>query len=233
MSLTYVVTGASRGIGLEFIKQLSSKGHTVVACARAPEKSEGLKQLVDNKKVYAVTLDTVNEASVKSAVEKITEIAGNGVDVLINNAGISGDRKYSSKDSPASEYMSVFETNVVGTSNITQAMLPLLKKSQTRHIINISSNMGSHANTTSGNLAAYRVSKAAENMLTNVLASDLKDDKFVVVSVHPGWVQTDMGGSNAHVTPQQSVQGILAKADTLEVKDNGIFFDYEGKPMDW
>ncbi|KAI9321041.1 4-dihydrotrisporin dehydrogenase [Dichotomocladium elegans] len=233
MSLTYVITGASRGLGLEFVKQLSSKGHTVIACARKPENSSGLTSLVDNKSVYAVTLNTIDIDSVKAAAEKITQIAPNGIDVLINNSGISGPTATDIYNTTGDAYAEVFNTNVIGTSNMMQELVPLLKKGKTRHIINISSIMGSNANTTRGTGPAYRVSKAAENMLTRAWAGELGDEGFVVIAMHPGWVQTDMGGSDAPLKPEQSVSGMLSVLDKLVSSQNGAFLDFKGDTVPW
>ncbi|KAI8137113.1 4-dihydrotrisporin dehydrogenase [Fennellomyces sp. T-0311] len=234
MSQTFVVTGASRGLGLEFVKQLSSKGHTVIACARHPDGSDKLKALVDGNTVHAIALDTVNLDSVKTAAEKIHQLAPDGIDVLINNAGIGGGgHQYNATNTTADEYVQVFETNVVGTSNVTQALLPLLRKRKTRHIVNISSILASIDNTTAGDLASYRVSKAAENMLTRIFASQFGEEGFVVLAMHPGWVQTDMGGEKAPITPEQSIAGMLSIVEGMSAEINGKFLSFDGQQLPW
>ncbi|KAI9355767.1 4-dihydrotrisporin dehydrogenase [Pilaira anomala] len=240
MSATYVVTGASRGLGLEFVKQISSKGHTVIALARNPDASEGLQKLVDNKKVFAFKLDAIDQNSIKSAVEEITKVSPDGVDYLINNAGITGDAKVDIKETPGSNYFDVFNTNVVGVSNITQAFLPLLRKrgqEKTKKIVNISSTLGSItlANTSnpSGSGAAYCVSKAALNMLTRMFAHSLKQDNIVVYAACPGWVKTDMGGANADIEPQVSIEGLLKVLESTTLEKSGSFISYDGKELPW
>ncbi|KAI8097057.1 4-dihydrotrisporin dehydrogenase [Halteromyces radiatus] len=231
MSQTYLITGASRGLGLEFVKQLSAQGHTVIATARQPGQSEALSSLVDNKKVFTVPLDTTNKDSIKSAFEKIKTIS-DGVDVLINNSGIAGPREFDVLNVPGETYTEVFNTNVIGTSDVTQAAIPLLRQKNTRKIINISSIVGSvQLNICGGGIPAYGVSKAAENYLTKAFSSALKDENFIVVAVHPGWVKTDMGGSSASITTDVSIAGIINEINKLTKEKNGTYFDYSGKTL--
>ncbi|CEJ02853.1 hypothetical protein RMCBS344292_16847 [Rhizopus microsporus] len=231
----YVVTGASRGLGLEFVKQLSAKGNTIFACARNPDQAEELKKLIDNKNVYSIKLDTTNEQSLKSAVDEISKHAPNGIDVLINNAGISLSWK-SIKETNKDELMKTFETNVAGVVETTNAFLPLLRKrgkDHTKKIVNISSLLGSIGGLDMQEGAAYRISKAALNMVTKLQSLQLAEENFIVYSAHPGWVQTDMGGANAQITPDVSIKGMLSKLESATLKDNGGFFDYTGEPVVW
>ncbi|GAB5586684.1 hypothetical protein Unana1_01584 [Umbelopsis nana] len=230
----YLVTGASRGLGLEFITQLQRTGHTVIAAARNPESSEGLQKLVDNKQVFSIALDTVDTKSIDAAVHTVNKIAPNGIDVLINNAGVASDRSASSLTATGEQLLEVFKTNVVGTALVTQRFLPLLKKKTERKIFNISSILGSIALTTSpGSISPYNVSKAAENMYTKELAEDLRSENFTILAIHPGWVQTDMGGKAAPLQPHQSISGMLSVFDEATAKDTGSFKDYTGKTLPW
>ncbi|KAI7851102.1 4-dihydrotrisporin dehydrogenase [Circinella umbellata] len=232
MPLTYVITGASRGLGAEFVKQLSNQGNIVIACARNPDASKGLLGLVNNKTVYAVTLDTVDPESVKSAAAQIQQLAPEGIDVLINNAGIVGALGANITNTDADEYRSLFNTNVVGTSDVTQSLLPLLRKRNTRRIINITSSLGSFTVTTPF-IPSYRVTKAAENMLGKLFADELADEDFTVLNVHPGYVQTDMGGKNADITPEVSIRGMISVIENSTKESNGKFLDYEGNTVAW
>ncbi|ORE06815.1 NAD(P)-binding protein [Rhizopus microsporus var. microsporus] len=232
---TYVITGASRGLGLEFVKQLSAKDNTVFACARNPDQAEELKKLVDNKKVYSIKLDTTNEQSLKGAVDEISKHAPNGIDVLINNAGIALSRK-TIEETGKDELMKTFETNVAGVVETTNAFLPLLRKrgkDHTKKIVNISSLLGSVGLCDSKLAAAYRVSKSAVNMVTKLQSLQFAEENFIVYSAHPGWVQTDMGGADAHITPDVSIKGMLSKLESATSKDNGGFFSYTGESMEW
>ncbi|KAG2177982.1 hypothetical protein INT43_003235, partial [Umbelopsis isabellina] len=229
----YFITGASRGLGLEFVSQLQRAGHTVIATARKPEASEGLQKLVDNKQIYSFALDTLDDKSIDAVIKKVEQIAPDGVDVLINNAGISAPSGSTTLKAAASDYVKVFETNVVGTSNITQKLLPLLQKKKERKIFNISSILGSIEHTYAGANAPYGVSKAAENMFTKTLAEDLKGDNFTVLAIHPGWVQTDMGGASAPLVAKDSIAGMLSVFDKASPQSTGKFLDYQGKELPW
>ncbi|KAL0074805.1 4-dihydrotrisporin dehydrogenase [Phycomyces blakesleeanus] len=231
MSKTYLVTGTSRGIGLWFVKTLKEQGHTVIATARNPDASEQLKAITGSN-IHKVPLDITSQESIKAAVEHVNKLAPHGIDVLINNSGIN-EKKYSIDKIPSEEFSLVLNTNVVGTSSVTQAFLPLLRKANTRHIINISSIVGSLAITDTASIPVYRVSKAAVNMLSKLYSIQLSDEKFIVSAVHPGWVKTDMGGEEALITPAESVAGILEYESRLTSKDNGTYVDYQGKPLPW
>ncbi|GAA5816971.1 hypothetical protein MFLAVUS_010506 [Mucor flavus] len=240
MTSTYVITGASRGLGLEFVKQLSSKGNTVFALARNPEASEGLQKLVDNKKVFAFKLDALDESSIKNAVEEVTKASPEGIDYLINNAGISGGREYGILNSPGEEYTQVFNTNVVAVSNVTHGFLPLLRKrgqEKTKKILNISSILGSVALigevNPGGGGSAYSVSKGALNMLTKLFANSLAKENIIVYAAHPGWVKTDMGGESAPVEPKDSIAGMVKVLQGATAEQSGSLIDFEGKQLPW
>ncbi|KAI8137112.1 4-dihydrotrisporin dehydrogenase [Fennellomyces sp. T-0311] len=234
MAQVFVVTGANGGLGLEFVKEISAKGHIVIACARNPDGSDKLNAMVNGENVHAVAMDNINEDSIKTATEKIEELAPNGIDVLINNAGITGGGASSDATSTkGDEYIKIFETNVVGTSNVTQALLPLLRKRETRRIVNISSIMGSIKNTNSSIGASYRVSKAAENMLTRMFAGQLGREGFVVLAMHPGWVRAGSGSDDAPYSAEESISGILAIIDKMSPEMNGKFMSFLDKEVPW
>ncbi|KAG1440055.1 hypothetical protein G6F56_012061 [Rhizopus delemar] len=232
---TYVITGASRGIGLEFAKQISSKGNIVFACARNPDQSKDLQQLIDNKKVHGIKLDVTCNKSIKDAVAEITKHAPEGIDVLINNAGIYVTRN-TIEDTSKDELLKVFETNVTGVTEVTNSLLPLFRKRGPNHpkkILNISSAVGSISNTTAPGGSAYRISKCALNMTTKLQALQLASENFLVYASHPGWVQTDMGGENATINTEKSVAGQLAKLDSITEAENGGFYDWKGEKLEY
>ncbi|CAO3630187.1 unnamed protein product [Mucor fragilis] len=241
MSQTYVVTGASRGLGLEFVAQLSAKGNTVFACARNPDNAAGLQKLIDNKHVFAIKLDTASHESIKAAVEEISRKAPEGIDVLINNAGIGGEAPEIVVETLLeSDLTNIFHTNVIGVSNVTKEFLPLLQKrgkERVKKILNMSSILGSielsNMASPTGAHPAYNISKAALNMYNKMLAHNLAKDNFIVYSSHPGWVSTDLGGESAPVKAVDSIRGQLAKLESVTAEDNGGFFDFEGKPLPW
>ncbi|KAI8877868.1 NAD(P)-binding protein [Backusella circina FSU 941] len=255
MSQIYVITGASRGIGLEYVKQLSSQeGNVVYAGARNPEGSEGLMALVDNKKVFAFAIDVNSRESIEKAAAKVAETATEGIDVLINNAGISNSiaaqNSLNILNTPREEYTKVLDTNVGGVSDTTQAFLPLLRQrgnDKVKRIINMSSILGSVGFATNfgktgetathlekaGTNSAYKVSKTALNMITALFANALEVESFVVISIHPGWVRTDMGGQNAHLEVPDSVRHLISSITSLTTADNGRFLNYDGQSISW
>ncbi|KAI8061732.1 4-dihydrotrisporin dehydrogenase [Gongronella butleri] len=229
MPQTIVITGTSRGLGLEFVRQLAAKGEKVIATARNVATAKQLAAFVDNKSVYAVSLDVASPESVKTAFAEIERIAPEGVDILINNAGISGDRA-----KPVADVIDVFSANVGGVLSVSQAALPLLRKKSTRTIVNISSALGSiELNLYGGDAIAYSTTKAALNMLTKTWSSGLKDENFTIVAVEPGWSKTDLGGENAPLEVHESVTGMLNQLYKLDPLKNGTFFDYKGEKVPW
>ncbi|KAL7317199.1 hypothetical protein PS15m_003586 [Mucor circinelloides] len=240
MVKTYIVTGASRGLGFEFVKQIAAAGNVVFACARNPAGSKALVDLVDNKKVFAVKLDTVSDESIKAAAAEIDAKAPEGVDYLINNAGICGTMGLDFEASTSEELTNVFNTNLVAVNEVTKAFVPILRKrgqDQVKKILNMSSILGSIGQMEDadgwGFGVAYCVSKAALNMLTKMTANKLGKENFVVFASHPGWVSTDMGGDKAPTTPEQSIRGQLANLEKFGKEENGSYYDFEGNAMVW
>ncbi|KAK4513065.1 uncharacterized protein ATC70_000103 [Mucor velutinosus] len=241
MPLTYVITGASRGLGLEFVKQLAAKGNTIFACARNPDTADRLEKYVDNKHVFAVKLDTTDYESIKAAVEQISNMAPQGIDVLINNAGIASEKPDRVPENILeSDLMHILHTNVIGTSNVTKEFLPLLQKRGADHvkkIVNISSLLGSieliNQASPTGTMPSYSISKAALNMYTKMLSNNLAKNNFIVYSSHPGWVKTEAGGEEAPVEVEDSISGQLNILDQVTAKDNGAFLDWEGNAVPW
>ncbi|KAI8365032.1 hypothetical protein EDC96DRAFT_510242 [Choanephora cucurbitarum] len=239
-SSIFVVTGTSRGLGLELTRQLSAKGHTVFACARNPDASEKLQELVDNKQVISIKMDTLDRESIKAAAKEIEKRAPEGIDVLINNVGITGDFHNTLEELTRENLIKTFEANVCGTNDVTLALLPLLRKrgqDKIKKIINISSTIGSVEMVTNFEetlqVFPYCVSKSALNMLTRLTAAKLAKENFIVYASCPGHVQTDMGGKNAALTPEESVANQLAKIDEVTLQDNGSFFGNHGKITPW
>lgn len=226
--MRFVVTGASRGIGLEFVKQLTSRGDEVEACARAPDEAPELLALRrPGVRLRVHRLDVADDASVAAFAQQLPP---GPVDVLINNAGVSGAKGGEPIDPP--DILRVFNVNSVGTLRVVRALLPRLRAGTTKKILNLTSHLGSIADA-SGGRYAYRLSKAALNMATRLLAEDLGGEGFLTVALHPGWVQTRMGGTAAPLPPEQSIQGMLRVIDGLSKEQSGRVFDYQGHPLPW
>ncbi|WP_338502051.1 SDR family oxidoreductase [Sphingomonas kaistensis] len=214
---TLLVTGANRGLGLEFVRQYREAGWEVIATVR--ESSPELEVLGAEIR----TLD-LTDAEAVSAVR-----AGRPLDLLIANAGTYGPRDVGEADG-AEEWLDTFAVNTVAPYLLAKALLPEVKAAQGKLIV-VSTRMGSLEDNSSGGFLAYRSSKTALNMAWKTLA--LANPDLAVAMLHPGWVQTRMGGSNAPVTPEQSIAGMRKVIDGLSAKDNGAFYDYEGNTVPW
>lgn len=225
MAKTYLVTGTSRGLGLELVKQLTSRGDRVIACSRAREGAKDAARLAER----FVELDAADAASIGSAA---SEVKDEPIDVLINNAGVYSQDTTVEKLEMA-EFDRVFRTNVAGPALLTRLLLPNLRAGAGKTIANISSGLGSLSTVVPGTGIAYCASKAALNMLTVRTAQDLASEGFTVVTFSPGWVRTDMGGAGAPLSPEESISGLLRTMDALTKASNGKFLNYDGVPVAW
>ena len=223
---TIFITGAGRGIGLELARQSTQKGWQVIGSVRSFEARDAL--LAEFPDANILVFDVTDYKAIEKAVANLDTT----VDILVNNAGIIGPTRQSTLDMDFDGFTNVLETNVLAPLKITQIILPLLIRSKNPRIINISSKMGRMEFSTSDRIA-YRASKAALNKITQGLATDLAGQGVSVVAMHPGWVQTDMGGAVAEITPQQSAAGILSVAEGLEQAQSGTFIDWDGTPQTW
>ncbi len=222
---TVLITGANRGIGLEFARQLDSLGYTVIGTARKPEGATELKEL----EVRVEPLDVTDAASVAQLAESIGNLQ---IDILINNAGFF-DRSHRTLDEVDFDVMArTLDVNALGPLRVARALLPNLRTSPQKKIVNISSQMGSITNN-GGSYYSYRTSKAALNQLTVTLARELEDEDFTCVVMHPGWVRTDMGGASASLSPEESVAGMISVIQGLTPADTGRFLEHSGKTIPW
>lgn len=225
MPQTYFVTGANRGIGLEFARQLSARGDRVLATCRDPARAAELASVASR----VVRLDLTDPASLGALPPELGE---QPVDVLICNAGVSAEGK-SVATLDGAELRRVLDVNAVAPILVAQALLPALRRGSRKLVCNITSQLGSIANNTGGSTYAYRASKAALNMLTVSMANELRPEGFTCVAVHPGWVRTDMGGPNATLAPDEAVRSMLSVLDKLSPASTGRFLNYDGAPMPW
>jgi len=227
--MRFLVTGAGRGLGLEFTRQLLAQKKDVVAWLRDPAKSTELTEL---GKKYGTQLqiqkvDITDDESVADAVKKWS----GPLDVLINNAGVLLDGRDSFAHLAIEKIADTFEVNVYAPIRVAQALLPVLQKSASPVLVNVSSKMGSIADNSGGAYYAYRMSKTAVNMFTKSFSVDFP--KIKTLCVHPGWVQTDMGGAGAAITPEQSVTGLLKVIFEPQRYKSGSFVEYSGKELPW
>ncbi len=225
MTATWLITGASRGIGLELTRQVQFRGNTVIATCRDPKSNRELRDL----DIAVKKLDVLDGASVQALADSLIETP---IDVLVNNAGIGGGRARLT-ELDYGKMNECFATNTLGPLRVTAALLPNLRAGERRLVANVTSRMGSIADNTSGGSYAYRTSKAALNMANRSMAHELGADGITCVVFHPGWVQTDMGGANAPLSVENSVQGLLEVMDGLSTADSGRFLNYNGEEIPW
>lgn len=238
---TVLITGANRGLGLEFVRQYADDDVEIIAACRDPKKADALKKLaVKHKNIRIEKLEVANGKSVDALAKKLKNVA---IDVLINNAGIysgaakprsaqngDGGQSFGSLDFAA--WAKVLLVNSIAPLQVLEAFLPNLLKGKERKAINITSKMGSvelmgHGST------AYRSSKAALNAAMRSVADDLAAKKIAWVNLHPGWVKTDMGGKGADIAVETSITGMRAVIAGLTLKNSGLFLAYDGKTIPW
>lgn len=228
------ITGASRGIGLEFVKQYAGLASTklIFATCRSESKSTDLKQLAAaNNKIKILELEVRDYNKYEQVVSEVSKAFGSdGLNLLINNAGIHIKADF--HDAKRDDMMEVYEVNVVAPLLLTRALTPLLQaSSKAGHktfVANISSKVGSIADNTSGQMYAYRTSKAAMNQVSKSLSIQLKSDNIIVAPIHPGWVQTDMGGPNAPIDTKTSVENMVRTFDNITPEQAGLLLNYDG-----
>lgn len=229
MSKTVVITGANRGLGLEFCKQYLAEGHKVYACCRAPESAEELLKLKQEagERLEAVPLDVTSSAQLTNL--KYT-LHGESIDLLINNAGIYGERLPFGEVNEQ-EWIQVLRVNTVAPLMVVQELVDLMAVDG--KILLMTSKMGSVNDNTSGGSYIYRSSKAALNAVGKSLSHDLADRGISVAICHPGWVVTDMGGPNALINTQTSIKGLRKVMEDLTLEGSGQFFSYDGTIIPW
>jgi NAD(P)-dependent dehydrogenase (short-subunit alcohol dehydrogenase family) len=216
-----IVTGANRGIGLEFVRQLLERGDEVEAAVRDPAGATALRELGA-------------KAGGRLRVRAFARELGDApVELLVNNAAVYGGNRQRVDDLDFDDVLRTFEINALGPLRLTVAVLPLLRKAKGAKIVHLTSGMGSIADNSSGGYYAYRMSKAALNMASKSLSIDLHRAGVASVVINPGWVQTDMGGPGATTTPRDSVAAMLKRVDALTPEQNGAFLNWKGGEYPW
>ncbi len=222
-----LITGANRGIGLALTKELLLRGHSVTGTARKVEEATELRALATSPKLDIFALDVGSNASCVALAASLT---GRRIDVLVNNSGVANGAGL--LDLNDDDFHRIMDINALGPLRVTRALLANLRSSKTR-IFHISSRMGSIGDGPEGAYYAYRMSKAALNMAGANLAHELRGDGITSILVHPGWVQTDMGGKNATLTPAASTNGIADLIESKGFESSGNFFNYDGQSLSW
>jgi NAD(P)-dependent dehydrogenase (short-subunit alcohol dehydrogenase family) len=226
---TILITGANRGIGLEFTKQYATDGWNVLACCREPQSASALQAYAKtHPNIQIFVLDVADFKQIETLAAKLTGVA---IDVLINNAGVYPDG--SADDVDGAAWSKAFKINSIAPYMMSQAFKSNVANSQLRKLATLSSKMGSIDDNTSGGSYIYRSSKTAVNMVMKSLSIDLAPMGIAVVTLHPGWVKTDMGGHNALIDTQTSVTGMRKVLENLNIKNTGKFIAYDGKEIAW
>ena len=225
-----IVTGANRGIGLELVSQYLADDWQVYACCRRPELATQLAGLALDSTLSIHQLDVANPESVKKLSLALLE---QPIDLLINNAGIYGGERQSFGDIDYDQWKQVLDVNTLGPYRVSTALANQVENGEQRLMVNVSSAMGSIERYTTGGHYIYRSSKAALNMVTVNLAHDLRSRGITVLSVHPGWVRTDMGGSSADISTQTSAAGLRQLISNATIEDSGRFFSWDGSALPW
>ena len=230
---TLLITGASRGIGLEFCKQYAADGWRVHACCRDPGKADVLNQLAARYpnllKLHA--LDVTNHAQIEQLARTLSDEA---IDLLINDAGIyPASDKHGFGHTDYAEWMTAFNINTMAPLKMVESFVNQIARSELKLIVTITSQMGSMDDNSSGGSYLYRSSKAAANMVVKSLAVDLKEQGIISVAFNPGWVKTDMGGPNAMIPVEQSVADMRKVIEGLTLADTGKFIGNDGLVIPW
>jgi len=225
---TVLITGANRGLGLEFARQYAADGWRVIACARHADAATLQALTASGSQVSAHALDVTDHA----AVDRLAAgLSGTGIDVLLNVAGVMGSKRFGAVD--YAEWTGVLAVNVLAPMKMAEAFVEHVASSEQKKIVTLSSRMGSIGDNTSGGYYAYRSAKAAANAVMKSLALDLAGRGIIAVPIHPGWVRTDMGGASAPLTAPDSVAAIRKVIAALTTADSGRFLQYEGKELPW
>lgn len=246
---TTLITGANKGLGLEFVRQLSGSGWYVHACCRNPEQATELNALAEQSagRISVHTLDVGDFAGIDALANAFK---GKPIDLLLNNAGIIDTVPTSFSEGSRTTlqalgninyegWSEVFRINVIGTMRVTEAFLENVAASDQKTIVMISSVMGSITACDpdkfppGGGIYVYRSSKAALNMVARNLAADIKARDMVVLSLNPGWVKTKMGGEGGMFTPEVSVGNMINVINNSTLADTGSFISHDGTRLTW
>ena len=224
---TVLITGANRGLGLEFCRQYAAEGWQVLACCRNPDTA---CQLTGMSQARVFPLDVTNFEQIDQLAAELHDTA---IDVLINNAGVYGGPHNGFGQLDYAAWTQTLTVNCQAPVKMAEAFLPHLKRGGNKLLVSISSQMGSISDNSSGGGILYRTGKAALNAAMKSIAIDLQDQGIGVLVLHPGWVKTDMGGANALIEAQESVAGMRQVIARFTLAQSGSFLKYDGSTLPW
>lgn len=226
MSKTILIIGASRGLGLGLARQFSSLGWQVIATVRDPARADALKSLAG---VQVETLELDDADSLDSLAQRLS---GTHLDVLYVNAGIAGPQNKPATAASQMEVGQLFFTNAVAPLRLAERLLPLVDQ-QRGVIVFMSSILGSVETGPGMGMDLYGASKAALNHLTRTFVAGLGETGLTVLSMHPGWVKTDMGGDQAPLDVETSTRGMAEQVLRAIGQGGHRYLDYQGNPLPW
>jgi NAD(P)-dependent dehydrogenase (short-subunit alcohol dehydrogenase family) len=226
-----LITGAARGIGQELSRQYAANGDRVYACCRNSGSADVLNEMAaaSGGLITVHDMDVGNEASVNACAAGLQGVV---LDVVINNAGVTGGAHQSMGDTVVADWVDTFMVNTVGPFLVAQALHDNLKASANGKIMTVTSQLGA-TTWPMGGMHSYSSTKAAVNRVMIGVAMDWKDDGIAVAVVHPGYVQTDMGGAAAEITPAESASGIRNVIEGMSMDNTGAFFKWNGESHAW
>jgi len=228
---TILITGANRGIGLELTRQFAEDGWQVLACCRNPADAGQLQALGErNPAIELQALDVTNYQQMAALAD---QLGNRPIDILLSNAGIYGTKGVGFGEVDAQEWRQVLEVNTIAPLMLVQTFVEQVAASQQKLVAVISSKVGSIADNSSGGSYIYRSSKTAVNQVVKSLSIDLADRGISVISLHPGWVKTDLGGPNAEIGTDESVAGLKSILQSAGPAQSGQFIEYNGSSIPW
>ena len=226
-----LITGANRGLGLGFVKSFLAKNVNVICTTR---NIPGSKELLECKKMHPnnleiLELDLLGENSENTLSDLLSD---KPIDIFINNAGVGNSNQRFGVVS-SKPWVEVLKVNLIAPLTVTQSIIENIKKGSDKKIYFLSSQLGSIEDNTSGGMYIYRSSKTALNQVVKSLSVDLKPMGITVISLHPGWVKTDMGGPNAPVSIDESIKGMMKVIDATDIRNTGTFLNFDGQGLPW
>ncbi len=226
-----LITGANRGIGLELTEQFAKDGWQVLACCRNPADAGQLQAL--SERDPAIELHALDVTNYEQMASLADQLGNRPIDILLSNAGIYGSKGVGFGEVDAQEWRQVLEVNTIAPLMLVQTFVEQVAASQQKLVAVISSKVGSIADNSSGGSYIYRSSKTAVNQVVKSLSIDLAGRDITVISLHPGWVKTDMGGTNAEISTDESVSGLKSILQSAGLAQSGQFIEFDGSSIPW
>lgn len=231
MVTSILITGCSRGIGLEMARQALSRNWRVFACCRHPQNANELKTLEESSQgllsIHRLDISDLTQ------IQALSFVINDKIDILVNNAARYGSMNHQFGNVDATDWLETLKVNAIAPLKMAEAFIHNIERGDGKLIVNISSKMGSITDNTSGGSYIYRSSKTALNAVIKSMSLDLRNKGISCVALHPGWVKTEMGGPNAQISVQESVEKMLAIVDKTSLDDSGSFFDIDGSIIPW